>query len=136
MVTLKDMKYNNTLKVIQVNGRCPSKAAKGAALYSERIKAKAREKIKIPFKTDVGVILDLFYEGSKTRPDIDNVEKLILDSLKGTAFQDDKQVVESEKKLHDTTTIMEFENQPIFLIDPLMEGISEYCVIRIHEKRQ
>jgi len=134
MVTIKDYKYMKTLRVILVEGSCPSKSAKSSAAYENRIKEKAKAQFQVPIKTKVGVEIDLFYEGEKKRPDIDNAEKLILDSLKGTVFHDDKQVVKSVKNIHDTTQVMEFENQPIFLIDLLMEGVPEYSVIRIHEK--
>ena len=134
MVTIKNMKYIKTLRVIQVEGKCPSKGSRGSTLYSAKIRNNAKSKFKTPIKTDVGVEIDFFYKGVKTRPDIDNAEKLVLDSLKGVAFLDDKQVTDSRKKVYDTTTVMEFTNEPIFLVDLLMAGIPEYTVIRIHKK--
>ena len=134
MVTIKNYKYIKTLRVVLVEGRCPSKSAKSSTAYENRIKEKAKAQFQVPIKTKVGVEIDLFYAGEKNRPDIDNAEKLILDSLKGIAFHDDKQVVKSIKNMHDTTKVMEFMAQPIFLIDLLMDGVPEYSVIRIHEK--
>lgn len=134
LVTIKDYKYIKTLKVVVVEGRCPSKSAKGSPKYELRIKEKAKEQIQVPIETKVGVEIDLFYQGEENMPDIDNAEKLILDSLKGIAFHDDRQVVKSIKNVHDTTKVMHFRNQPVFLIDLLMEGVLEYTVIRIHEE--
>ena len=134
MVTIKNMKYIKTLRVIQVSGKCPSKESRGSSLYSTKIRHSATREFERPIKTDVGVEIDFFYKGVKTRPDIDNAEKLVLDSLKGVAFLDDKQVIDSRKKVHDTTVVMEFFNEPIFLANLLMEGSLEYTVIRIHEK--
>lgn len=134
MVTIKNYKYIKTLRVVLVEGRCPSKSAKSSSAYENRIKEKAKAQFQVPIKTKVGVEIDLFYAGEKNMPDIDNAEKLILDSLKEIAFHDDKQVVKSIKNMHDTTKVMEFMDQPIFLIDLLMDGVSEYSVIRIHEK--
>lgn len=134
MVTVKDYKYIKTLRVVLVKGRCPSKSAKSSTAYENRIREKAKAQFQDPIKTKVGVEIDLFYAGKKNRPDIDNAEKLILDSLKGIAFHDDKQVVKSVKNMRDTTNVIEFQNQPIFLIDLLMDGVPEYSVIRIHEE--
>lgn len=134
MVSIKNMKYIKTLRVIQVEGRCPSKESRGSRLYSAKIRQNAKKEFKTPIKTSVGLEIDFFYKGVRTRPDIDNAEKLVLDSLKGVAFLDDKQVIDSKKMMYDTTTVMEFTNDPIFLVDLLMDGIHEYTVIRIHEK--
>lgn len=116
-----------------IEGRCISKKAKSASKYSQKIRAEAKKSISEPFLEKISVVIDLFLRGSSNRPDIDNATKVILDALKGVAYQDDKEVIKLEVAVHNVDNKMKFVEQPLFLVDPLMKGIREYSIIRIYE---
>lgn len=128
--------YHMPLHVIQIKGKCPSKKAKSSLEYGQRIKQNAKRVFgePIPEAGKVEVTIDFFTQGEVETPDIDNAAKLILDSLIGTAYNDDKQVKKVTVESHDTSKLIVFERQPILLIDPLMEGTLEYTVIRVNEQ--
>ena len=76
------------------------------ALAKRKVALAARAAGAVPFEGPVTVVLTFDYEsdetrveirpmslGKATRPDVDNLAKLILDSLNGVAFKDDGQVV-------------------------------------------
>ena len=133
-MSVETAKYITSLKIITVEGRCPSKEASGSKLFERRIREIANSEFKVPYETPIVAEIDFFYHGEEKRPDIDNALKLILDSLKGIAFKDDKQVEVSINEIHDTSKITKFTNQPTFLVDMLMKNVLEYTVIRIYEK--
>jgi len=125
----------NSLRIVEIEGRCPAWGSGGSSKYKEKIQEAAKEEFDSPYEVPVIVEIDLFYNSERNPPpDIDNAENLIFDSLKGVAFSDDKLVVSTKSKVHDTSGIMEFNDEPLFLTDLLMKGIQAYTVIRIHEK--
>jgi crossover junction endodeoxyribonuclease RusA len=63
---------------------------KGKAL-KESYTLQAESQCKKVFKGDVEMTIMLYF-GDKRRRDVDNYNKLILDSLEGICYKDDKQV--------------------------------------------
>lgn len=59
--------------------------------FEELVGWYTRSVVRNPTEKPVRVHIDIF---SKTRADIDNIAKAILDGLNGVAFLDDRQVVE------------------------------------------
>lgn len=113
------LKYLYSLRIIEVEGRCPAWGSGGASKYAEEIQKAAKKEFDAPYDH---------------APDVDNAEKLIFDSLKRVAISDDRLIVETKTKTHDTSQVMQFDDEPIFLIDLLMKGVLAYTVIRIYEK--
>ena len=131
----RDSNYINSLRIIEVEGRCPSWGSGGSSRYMKKIQEAARKEFDLPYDVPVVVEIDLFYDGEKNNsPDIDNAENLIFDSLKGIAITDDKLIVNTKTKIHDTSQVTEFVDEPIFLVDLLMKGFKAYTTIRICEK--
>jgi Holliday junction resolvase RusA-like endonuclease len=124
------------LYVIQVRGKCPAKKAKSSSQYGLNIMRQGKLVFKEPLsdRGKVTVRIDSFNKEEMYAPDLDNAEKLILDSLTGIAYNDDKQVKKLTMESHDITKVIVFEGQPILLIDLLMKGVSEYIVIRVTEQ--
>ena len=129
------LKYLYSLRIIEVEGRCPAWRSGGASKYAEEIQKAAKKEFDAPYDVPVVALIDLFYNSEKNHaPDVDNAEKLIFDSLKRVAISDDRLIVETKTKTHDTSQVMQFDDEPIFLIDLLMKGVLAYTVIRIYEK--
>lgn len=83
-----------------------------------------------------GVKLDLqidwFSQSRRNRPDIDNILKPILDALKEVIYIDDSQVSNVSAKHHNLDTILNFFNEPMQIIQPLLVGEKEYIYIRVY----
>ena len=74
-----------------IRGLPKSEQNKGRfAEYTERIRAEARTKFAEPLTTSVEV--KILFKDRKCRPDVDNVEKKIVDALQTVAIVDDRQV--------------------------------------------
>jgi Holliday junction resolvase RusA-like endonuclease len=78
------------------------------------------------------VEVDWFSKGFQNKPDVDNIIKPIQDALKGIVFEDDNQLESVAVRKHDTTTIICFMREPLYLIEPLMNGCKEYVFVRIY----
>lgn len=76
-------------KVLSANGR-DYKANVGVECMAARLR---------PFQGNVAIRLDV-YRPRRTG-DLDNVQKLLFDALKGHAWNDDKQIVEIHAYRHD-----------------------------------
>src|SRR3990170_5619518 len=128
-------KHINSLRIIEVEGRCPAWGSGGSEKYKEKIREAAKKEMSSPYKVPVTIEIDLFYNSRMGNPvpAIDNAQKLIFDSLKGVALVDDKSVESAYPKVHDTSEIMIFDG-PLFLTDMLMKGNISYTVIRIYEQ--
>lgn len=124
----------NSLRIIEIEGRCPAWGSGGDQKYRKKIKEEAKKQFDSPINASVALQIDLFYNSEiNPVPDIDNAENLIFDALKGVAFSDDKLVVSTKTCVHNTNEVIEFNNESLFLADLLMEGIRAYTVIRIFE---
>jgi len=83
-------------------------------------------------KERVKVEIDWFSEGIKNKPDADNIAKPILDALKGVIYSDDKQVESLTVRKHDTLGVISFWEEPLSIVEPLLDGIKDYIFVRIY----
>jgi crossover junction endodeoxyribonuclease RusA len=90
--------------------------------------------VKKPLEDDwkLELQIDWFSHGRRNKPDVDNIIKPILDALNGILYADDSQVSNVSAKHHDLTNILHFHNEPIQLIQPLLEGNNEYVYVRVY----
>lgn len=66
-----------------------------ARAYATEIGWIVKRRIVRPFPLDTDIVIRFFfYRMPKGRMDLDNVNKVLIDSLKKIAFEDDRQVVE------------------------------------------
>ena len=89
-------------RTVRKGGRTWSFTPKRAAAWEKTIKEKAVKHFKEPMKGPVMISL-IFYMArpesrrkevyASTTPDLDNLEKAVLDALNGIAYEDDKFVV-------------------------------------------
>jgi crossover junction endodeoxyribonuclease RusA len=91
----------STQKIYRFSGRIMYMTAEGKAI-KEAYGWEAKQQWKNPpIKGEVAVTVVLFF-GDKRKRDIDNFNKLILDSLSGIVWDDDVQIVYlSVEKRHD-----------------------------------
>lgn len=89
-------------RTVKKGGRTWSFTPKKVVVWEKVIKEEALKHFESPFNGPVAVSLAFFLRRPKSRrkdnfvettPDIDNLEKAVLDGLNGTAYQDDKLVV-------------------------------------------
>jgi Holliday junction resolvase RusA-like endonuclease len=65
---------------------------KHSAAYEERIQAAAKGKIPGPFP-NARIEITIVFGDRRTRPDVDNIAKRIVDALEGIVYVNDNQVV-------------------------------------------
>lgn len=123
-------------------GKQRPRMTKTGLVYTPRETKDAELQIKVAYSREAGgvpfpieqplkLVLDVYYPLGQLRkterqqaleaklfpikkPDIDNVLKLVMDALNGTAYEDDRQVVETVcKKYYSTQPRIEFEIIPI-----------------------
>ena len=59
-----------------------------------------------PFEGAVAITYDFYRRGLRTAvPDVDNLEKMISDSLQGVAYKNDSQICDSHTRKHDTRDV-------------------------------
>ena len=76
-----------------IKGRPRSDQAHGPATrYVEGIQAEAREQVQGPPLSSSTIDVEIIFGARGTRPDVDNVSKLILDAMRGIVYEDDKQL--------------------------------------------
>jgi Holliday junction resolvase RusA-like endonuclease len=63
-----------------------------ATRYVEGIQAEARKQVQGPPLSSSTIDVEIIFAARGARPDVDNVSKLILDAMKGTVYNDDKQI--------------------------------------------
>ena len=80
----------------------------------------------------IKIEIDWFSEGSQNKPDVDNIIKPILDALKGIVFVDDNQVDSIVARKHDILRVTRFIEEPLSIIEPLLNGHKEYVFVRIY----
>jgi len=124
-----------------------SKGAKRRALKEVEAKKQDIEKLyPHPWNKNVEMKIDVFLEDihSNDRPDVDRLSSLIMDSFKGVAYNDDRQirdlrprildVSEAFKKLECTSDPMphfSLNDIPTGSMFPLAIGIKNYYIVRI-----
>ena len=102
--------------------------------YQATVAKAASNSVVSPIKDDerIKIEIDWFSEGFQNKPDVDNIIKPILDSLKGIVFTDDKQVESVVARKYDTVSVISFMREPLCLIEPLLNGHKEYIFVRIY----
>ncbi len=70
----------------------PDQAHGPATRYVEGIQAEAREQVQGPPLSSSTIDVEIIFGARGTRPDVDNVSKLILDAMRGIVYKDDKQL--------------------------------------------
>jgi Holliday junction resolvase RusA-like endonuclease len=89
-------------RTVRKGGRTWSFTPKRVAAWEKVVREAALEHFSVPFNGPVAVSLSFFLKRPKARrkdnfvettPDIDNLEKAVLDGLNGVAYLDDKFVV-------------------------------------------
>jgi len=81
----------------------------------------------------ITIEIDWFTLGFENKPDVDNIIKPIQDALKGIVFVDDSQVQSVTARKHDLLTITSFVGEPLYIIDPIIQGCKEYVYVRIYQ---
>lgn len=97
--------------------------------YISRIKSTASEVINRPFNSRAKVEIYHFHKG--TNIDIDNIQKVILDSLKNVAYKDDNQVDDLHSRRINLNTPYTIENVTSRIILEALANGKECVVIKI-----
>lgn len=89
---------------------------------------------KKPFGIDVKLDLqiDWFSQERRNRADVDNILKPIIDALKDAIYIDDNQVSSVLARHNDLGGVIHFINEPIQIVQPLLNGEKEYVYIRAY----
>jgi Holliday junction resolvase RusA-like endonuclease len=76
-----------------ITGRPRSHQAHGPATrYVAQIQAEATKQVQPPPLRNSTIDVEIIFAGRGSRPDVDNVSKLILDAMRGIVYDDDKQL--------------------------------------------
>lgn len=102
--------------------------------YQTTVARVARENVASPIRGDerIKIEIDWFSEGFQNKPDVDNIIKPIQDALRGIVFPDDNQVESIIARRHDILSVIRFMEEPLCLVEPLMNGHREYVFVRIY----
>lgn len=102
--------------------------------YRTTVARVARENVASPIRGNerIKIEIDWFSEGFQNKPDVDNIIKPIPDALKGIVFADDKQVESVVARKHDILSVIHFMEEPLCIIEPLINGHKEYIFVRIY----
>jgi Holliday junction resolvase RusA-like endonuclease len=89
-------------RTVRKGGRTWSFTPKNVAQWEKRVKEEAEKHFAEPFNGPVALTIGFYMRRPKSRrkenyvettPDLDNLEKAVLDSLNGVAYPDDRYVV-------------------------------------------
>lgn len=102
--------------------------------YKTKVAETAISNVSSAIKDDesIKIEIDWFSEGFHNKPDVDNIIKPIQDALKGIIFFDDNQVESVIARKHDTLGMINFHDEPLNIISPLLSGYKDYVFIRIY----
>jgi len=102
--------------------------------YKALVTEAARGNVDKPVEASrkVKIEIDWFSQGFVNKPDVDNIVKLIQDALKDIVFVDDGQVESIAARKHDSTSVMNFTEESLSIIEPIMNGHQEYIFVRIY----
>lgn len=130
-VKIRQIKYSFAVIGVPISLQSSSRARQN---YQKLVSRIASEGIAHPIKNSerVRIEIDWFSEGFKNKPDIDNIAKPIQDALKGIVFVDDDQVVSIEARKHNILYTNHFNEEPLCIVEPLLNGHSEYIFVRIY----
>lgn len=102
--------------------------------YQQAVAQEAAKSMLSPVddKEKLKIEIDWFTQGFADKPDTDNIAKPIIDALKGIVFTDDRQVESHTVRKHDTSGVISFQREPLSIVEPLLDGNSDYVLVRIY----